>query len=299
MALIDDLQKQKTLLSEFKELTNRIINYSSDVISNKISFNNFILCSSTIAGTEKKVRPINNDLYLFGEREFNKSYDQFIALLERLKNGERKFPKESYKIIDKVVYTIQQSIGIGFDLLGEANSSRKHVGNRFEELIRLIISEIGLSNKKLVLNIPYKSGDSTKNYKCEIDIVISPHSKVRSTHNSIDPSEVIFSLKTTTKDRMGKIFIDKLLIEKFILKRVKIAGISLNDVQRKTEKSNKAEKISYTFVSNLFMVYTNFLTKLEGYYYVDIPDSAKNPPFTNHIFSFSKFIFVDIWKMLT
>lgn len=298
MALINDLQKKQTSLLDFKVLTNRVLNYSSDVISNKVVFNGFTLSSSIVAGTEKKIRPINNNLYIFNKNEFNKKYDEFVILLNKLRNGERNFSKDSYKITDCVIYTIQQTVGIGFDLLGEANSSRKHVGNRFEELIRLIISELGISNKKIVLNIPYKSGKTFKNYRCEIDIIISPYSTVRSTSKSIDPREVIFSLKTTTKDRMGKIFIDKLLIEKFTESKVKVVGISLNDVQRKTDKTNNTEKISYTFVSNLFMVYTNFLTKLEGYYYIDIPKSAKTIPFTTHIFPFSNFIFKDIWDML-
>lgn len=298
MALIDNLQKQKVLLSDFKVLTNRVLNYSSDVISNKINYNGFTLSSSTVAGTEKKIRPINNNLYIFDETEFNKKYSEFVGLLKKLKSGERGFSNDSYKIVDSVIYTIQQTIGIGFDLLGESNSARKHVGNRFEELIRLVISELGISNKKLVLNIPYRSGKTFKNYRCEIDIVISPYPTVRSTNKLIDPSEVVISLKTTTKDRMGKIFIDKLLIEKFTENKVKVVGISLNDVQRKSDSANNLEKISYTFVSNLFMVYTNFLTKLEGYYYVDIPKSAKTVPFNNHISPFSKLIFEDIWNLL-
>lgn len=298
MALIDDLQTQKSSLSEFKVLTKRVLNYSSDVVSNKINYNGFTLSSSMVAGTEKKIRPVNNNLYLFKEEEFIKKYNEFVALLKKLKNGERDFPKKSYEIVDCIVYTMQQTIGIGFDLLGESNSARKHVGNRFEELIRLIISEIGIKNKKLVLNIPYKAGTTNKNYRCEIDIVISPHSAVKSTNKVIDPSEVIIFLKTTTKDRMGKIFIDKLLVEKFTENQVKVVGISLNDVQRKSDSANNSEKISYTFVSNLFIVYTNFLTKLDGYYYVDTPKSAKSAPFNNHIFSFSKFVIEDVWNLL-
>ncbi len=58
------------------------------------------------------------------------------------------------QIIDSVLYTIQQSIGAGFDLLMGSNSSRKHVGNRFEELVKVVFDEIGISNKKTVLQIP-------------------------------------------------------------------------------------------------------------------------------------------------
>ncbi|KAA3612528.1 MAG: hypothetical protein D8M58_20405 [Calditrichaeota bacterium] len=302
MSLIDDLKKPKNSLTEFNLITSRALNHLSEMTSTKCDFSGYKLISSISSGTEKKTRPINNDLFIYDVALFEQKFNDFIGILNQLKKGERNFQSDSYSLTDSVIYTIQQSIGIGFDLLGEPNSSRKHVGNRFEELIRLILTEIGITNKKLVLNIPYKSGKTIKNYQCEIDVVISKSKEIKSNNQTIHPEEIIFSLKTTTKDRMGKIFIDKLLIEKFTKSKVRVAGISLNDVQRKTYKDEKTkkviEKISYTFVSNLFMVYTNFLTELEGYYFLDIPKPAKNEPLTNHIFKFSKFIFNDVWKML-
>ena len=58
--------------------------------------------------------------------------------------------KKEYKTVDSVVYTIQQAMGVGMDFLCNPNSSRKHVGNRFEELIRLIVTELGVKNDKVV-----------------------------------------------------------------------------------------------------------------------------------------------------
>ena len=85
-------------------------------------------------------------------------------------------------------------------------------------------------------------------------------------------------------------------MERFLDHEVRMVGISLNDIQRKEEKGKI--KTSYTFVSNLFMVYTKFLAELEGYYYLDIPKRALEAPFTNHIFSFSKFLLEDVWSLL-
>ena len=82
-------------------------------------------------------------------------------------------------------------------------------------------------------------------------------------------------------------------MQKFADHPVKVIGIFLNDVQRKGQKNT-----SYTFVSGLFMVYTQFLTKLEGVYYIDQPPKTKESPFNKHISSFSKFIVEDIWKIL-
>ena len=92
---------------------------------------------------------------------------------------------------------------------------------------------------------------------------------------------------------MCKIFIDKLLMQEFVGHNVKVIGISLNDIQRKND-----DNISSTFVSNLFMVYTEFLVQLEGYYYIDIPSNASKSPFNNYIFPFSNFITHDVWSLL-
>lgn len=87
---------------------------------------------------------------------------------------------------------------------------------------------------------------------------------------------------------MTKIFVDKMLMEKIAKHPVKIVGISLNDIQRKN--SLQGAKTSYTFVLNLFIGYTNILTRLDGYYYFDLPKKAKEAPFNQHIFRFWKFI---------
>jgi hypothetical protein len=117
---------------------------------------------------------------------------------------------------------------------------------------------------------------------------------VKSGTKSIDEEEIVISLKTTSKDRMGKIFLDKLLMQKFAEHPVKVIGIFLNDVQRKDTKQT-----SYTFVSGLFMVYTKFLTQLEGVYFIDPPPITKQAPYNQYISSFSKFIAEDIWKLLS
>jgi len=96
---------------------------------------------------------------------------------------------------------------------------------------------------------------------------------------------------------MSKIFIDKILMERFLDHPIRMVGISQNDIQRKEDKGEI--KVSYTFVSNLFMVYTKFLAELEGYYYLDIPKRALEPPFNKHIFPFSKFILEDVWDLLS
>jgi len=295
-SLSEDLQKTKSDIKEFRDITTRVLNYIPDVLNEESEFSGYKICSSNIAGTRKSVRPFRNDLFIRSTDKFIESYNNFELILNRLRNEERVFGVEEYRLMDSVIYTIQQSMGIGFDLMVQANSARKHVGNRFEELIRTLLSNLEVSMKKVVLSIPYETDEGDKYYRCETDVIISPYESVRSDSTSINPNEIVISLKTTTKDRMPKIFIDKVLMERFVGHPVRVVGISQNDIQRKED--TKETKISYTFVSNLFMVYTRFLAQLEGYYYLDLPSKASQRPFNQYIFPFSKFILNDMWRML-
>lgn len=291
--LAEDLQISKQSLHDLKITADRVLNYLPAVITEEVEYSSYILCSSTIAGSKKRIRPFNYALFLRDKKVFENEYDNFIEILHRLKKGVRQFEQSEYAIIDRVAYTLQQAFGIGLDLVVEPNSSRKHVGNRFEDLVKNILAEINVPAKKIVLNIPYNTDEGVKYYRCETDLIISPFADVQSNSQDINAKEIVISLKTTTKDRMPKIFIDKILMERFVGHSIKIIGISLNDIQRKENKT------SYTFVSNLFMVYTRFLTKLDGYYYLDIPLKARGKPFNQHIFPFSKFIIEDIWKLFS
>lgn len=288
LSLDKDLQSSKNNLDEFYELTIRVLKYLPNVISSHKEDKGYIIYSSQIANATKYLRPINQQLFIDDTKKFQACFTQLIEVFSKVRRRE-KVSKNEQVTIDMCLYTIQQSIGAGLDLLVNPNSARKHVGNRFEELIKAVFTAIGIANKKIVLQIPYETDEGTKVYKCENDLVISPYSSVRSSAFSLDPQEIIISIKTTSKDRMGKIFIDKILLERFVEHPQKVIGIFLNDVQRK-----ESDKISYTLVSNLFMVYTKFLTSLEGIYYLDPPPQIQEKPYSEYMSSFSKFIVEDI-----
>jgi len=74
----------------------------------------------------------------------------------------------------------------------------------------------------------------------------------------------------------------------------KVIGIFLNDVQRK-----ESNNISYTLVSGFFMVYTKFLTPLEGVYYLDPPPNAGKAPFNEHMKPLSELLVEDIVGLLS
>lgn len=294
MALGEELQQKKGNLDEFRGLTEKILTYLPAVITSYNEKGHYRININEQSGTRKFVRPINMDLFQPDVAAFNREFDLLMQILKSVRDGQRDLSGQNLLIIDKILYTIQQSIGAGLDLFVNPNSARKHVGNRFEELMKSVFTALGIANSKTVLQIPYPAEDGTKVYKCENDLIISPYESVRSTSGFLDGNEVIVSIKTTSKDRMGKIFIDKILLEKFVKHPQKVIGIFLNDVQRKDEAN-----ISYTLVSGLFMVYTNFLTQLEGIYYLDPPPNAGKEPFSQHMKPFSRLITQDVWRLLT
>jgi hypothetical protein len=294
LALNTDLQKQKITLSEFEDLTIRVLEYLPNVLSDSNEKNGYNIHSSQIAGTIKYLRPINQRLFIYSADEFRNKLVEFKTVIGKLKTRDSEWSCSDKELIDSVLYTIQQSIGAGFDLLANPNSARKHVGNRFEELIKAFFTEIGIANKKTVLQIPYKTDEGEKTYKCENDLILSPFEKVKSTSKHLDEHEIVVSVKTTSKDRMGKMFIDKILLERFVNHDQKVIGIFLNDVQRK-ENNN----ISFTLVSGLFMVYSSFLTELEGIYYLDPPPNVSKEPFNKYMKPFSELVTTDLWNLLS
>jgi hypothetical protein len=328
LPLDKDLQQKKTSLSDFVNLVNRILGFLPSMIGTEVEYGNYILLSSSTAGNNKAVRPINKDLFIRDQLVFAERVDQLTLVFAKIRLRNQSFLAEEKMLIDSVIYTIQQAIGAGFDLLVESNSARKHVGNRFEELIKVIFTEITIPNKKVVIKIPYASESGiTKNYTCENDLILSPFPDLPNPEieeqvilnteayvndifvekeivlapasaayadKYINEREVVVSVKTTSKDRMGKMFMDKILLQKFVGHDLKVIGIFLNDVQRKG-----ATLTSFTLVSGLFMVYNQFITELSGVYYLDPPPAALNPPYSKYIKRFSQLITEDLQTLLT
>ena len=201
LPLDKDLQEHKTTFLEFKKITIRVLEYLPNVLSNFNEKNGYKIHSSLIAGTTRYIRPINQRLFIYSPAEFETSFSNFNLLVDKLKTKGQNWSSSEKELIDSVVYTIQQSIGAGFDLLVNPNSARKHVGNRFEELIKVLFTEIGISNKKTVLQIPYQTDEGQKTYKCENDLILSPYEGVRSTSKHLDENEIVVSVKTTSTER--------------------------------------------------------------------------------------------------
>lgn len=83
----------------------------------------------------------------------------------------------------------------------------------------------------------------------------------------------------SSKDRLDKIFIDKLLFNRLAGKELPFIAIFLNDIQRKKSKSSKKYGVNSTFLSGHFMAYSIRLTPMDGVYYCDIRPNMTTDPF--------------------
>lgn len=239
-------------------------------------------------GTFNVTRPINSDLMLSLE-DMDKDRERFFSILKNVKDKTSK-SKRSRKLINDFIYTCQQSIGAALDALPakESNKAKKINGDLFERFIRLIIAEIGIEVFESSLSIPVIiDGKEIMKMKYQHDLIIKVN----------DVTKAIGSVKTSSKDRIDKIFIDKLTYNKFADTNTPHFAIFLNDVQRKGKEHNYG--INTTFLSGHFKCYTFALNPLDGVYYLDIrPNMLTDNTLKEHVKTFDHFLLKDVWKFL-
>lgn len=114
-------------------------------------------------------RPINMDLFLKAD-EFERSNSDFVYALRNIRDikGEAILRKN----INKYIYTCQQSIGAALDAFNNSNKARKRNGNLFEQLIRIVIAEVGVDVASGDEFVPTSSSDKNSKMKFQHDIIL-------------------------------------------------------------------------------------------------------------------------------
>ena len=170
-------------------------------------------------------RPLNSRLMLTAN-SFSKEITKFNATFKNIKEGARPADDLRDNFV-KVIYTIQQSIGASLDALpnGMSNQARKVNGDLFERFIRLLIVEMGVDCVSGTMQVPVKDEAGVVLFKSSYqhDLLISKDSELK----------IIGSVKTSSKDRIDKIFMDKFLYNRLTETELPHIAIFLNDVQRK------------------------------------------------------------------
>jgi|ERR1017187_6567249 hypothetical protein len=241
-------------------------------------------------GNFQITRPINSNL-MYDSKNFEKSGKEFLKLLKHVKDVDKDDVK-SRMILNNATYTIQQSIGAALDGLaaGKSNTARKLNGDLFEYFIRLLLNEIGIDAKAGVVQVPVIV-DGIEEFKMSYqhDLIIEKDGEVK----------VIGSIKTSSKDRIDKIFIDKFLYNRLTETATPHIAIFLNDVQRKNTKKENEYGINSTFLPGHFKGYTVKLNPLDGVYYCDIrPNMKTEKILKDHIKTFDHLLCEDIWKFV-
>ena len=241
-------------------------------------------------GNFQITRPINSNL-MYCAMEFSKVSREFLKILQTIKTIDKN-DKSVRAILNNATYTVQQSIGSALDGLpaGQSNTARKLNGDLFERFIRLIINETGIDCTSGVIQLPvFVDGkpEFTMNY--QHDLIIEKDDEIK----------LIGSIKTSSKDRVDKIFIDKFLYNKLAEKTTPHIVVFLNDVQRKNTRRENEYGINATFLPGHFKGYTVKLNPLDGVYYCDIrPNMQTDVILREHIRTFDNLLIEDIWKFL-
>jgi len=237
-------------------------------------------------GTYNVTRPVNSNLMLSIE-SFDSNRNKFLSILKNVKSKESK-SKANRKLLNDYIYTCQQSIGAALDALpaNKSNTARKINGDLFERFIRLIILEIGVDVTDGTIAVPVKvEGVEAFKMKYQHDLIIKVD----------DVTKAIGSVKTSSKDRIDKIFIDKFLYNRLTDTKTPHFAIFLNDVQRKGKEGKYG--INATFLPGHFKGYTIKLNPLDGVYYCDIrPNMRTEDILKDHIKTFDNLLIQDIWK---
>jgi hypothetical protein len=252
----------------------------------------------------KITRPLNSNLFIESPDEIKEKFERFLSFLTDLKKLQANIADNpTYKEyiesreIDKIIYTFQQTIGCIGDSFDNANQSRKRIGMLFEVLVKLIIKELGMECEPRTVNLPIPDQQGYS-MSYELDLVFSKNKAILTSETKfIHTSEIVGSVKTTSKDRIDKIFLDKFLLSRLLGRDIKVIAIFLHDVQRAV-KGNSIFGINSTFKTNHFLGYTVALNKLDGVYYIDPrPEMTSNPRLAEQIRDFQRFLTHDLWTL--
>ena len=232
-------------------------------------------------------RPINSNI-MISANDFEAMIDSFLYSLPHIREIQN--PAER-ACINRVIYTCQQTIGATLDALpaGKSNTARKINGDLFERFIRLILLEIGIPVRSGTVRLPVVVDD------VKLFDMSYQHDLIIDNIDNKGKAAAIGSVKTSSKDRLDKIFIDKFLHNRLTGIDTPHFAIFLNDVQRTGREPNYG--INPTFLPGHFKAYTIKLNPLDGVYYCDIRMNMLTDEILNaHIKTIDRLLIDDIWK---
>ena len=246
--------------------------------------NNYCFFQYRRDGEYNITRPVNSNLFL-RLSNYEDIAGSFVHTLENIRDIKENKIKRKY--VNDFVYTTQQSIGCALDALpsSKTNTSRKVNGDLFERFMQLVMKNLGFSIDSEILNVKVPDSNETMKYQNDIEIKINGE------------IVAIGSVKTSSKDRIDKIFLDKLMYNRLTQTDTPHFAIFLHDVQRAGREPNY--KVGQTFLTGRFKAYTIGLNPLDGVYYCDLRPLMKSDQLLRkHIKSLDCLLCEDIWTYI-
>lgn len=302
-------------LDQYPKLCERFLTYLNEtsptrIVSPKVS--NYIFFQYGADYDHKITRPLNSNLFIESPVAFVDAFGRFVSFLGDLRRfqdsaAEQRTVQAYMRTgeVNKVVYTMQQAIGCVGDSFPNANQTRKRIGQAFETLVKLIMREVGVTCEGRTVKLPVPGYPGYK-MSYELDLVFSRSTAIITAETQhIHSSEIVGSVKTTSKDRIDKIFLDKYLLTKLLGRDIPVVAIFLHDVQRSSTPSKRKSApgatdfgIVSTFKTGHFLGYTVALNRLDGVYYVDPrPAMLTHNKLREQIRNFQRFLMTDLWAL--
>lgn len=192
-------------------------------------------------------RPVNERLFLSADCA-DRAFSFFQSVLQDAERMQT-INAEEGRWLNAAIYTLQQSIGCALDALpASKNNTAKNInGDLFEHLMLLIFQAMGF---QVGSRVEYLKVDDF-NMMYQHDLYFEKDGLLKA----------IGSVKTSGKDRLDKVFLDKLFYNR--LKGVEIPhfAVFLGDVQRSGKEPHYG--VSQTFLSGHFKAYTLLMNPLD------------------------------------
>lgn len=282
-----DLASYLTFAQAYLKFVDNPANYQAKIIAKNEPA--YAFYQYKMDGHYNTSRPINQRLWM-AESRYAANLPKFLSIFSDMRAGRT--PNPIYKpLVSEFMYTVQQSIGAALDAAGSgsSNAARKLNGELFERFVRLLIEEAGVPCSPGTVMVPFKDPNGISYVvQYQHDLIVKDEGQTK----------LIGSIKTSSKDRIDKIFMDKYMYSHLTGTDTPHIAIFLNDVQRKqtTKKTGAViNDISTTFLSGKFKAYTINLNPLDGVYYCDIRHSMLTDPLLSaHIKKVDEFFYVDL-----
>jgi hypothetical protein len=195
---------------------------ASDVV---VPGSGLVLRTVVVGGSSISLRPLNPALLIEDADEYLAAASEFERIVTELATQREPMTEarveaiRATNLISHVLYTTLQSQGFAMDCLLPANQARKNFGMRFEELIEHLLASLGIGCKPVTFGLKYETAAGAEaKFSNQVDLVIA-EGLVGSAANQLKPSEVVVSLKTSSKDRFAKIFLDQEML-RFVTKKL-------------------------------------------------------------------------------